>query len=328
MATAVVGTPDSIGKLGDTVSSLAEQLESLQTLVERMAHQSAVTTVVEPATRQKKEDEEHRARAPAKINFLTVGNGAVVDPLATSPTAGRRRPFLHRVLLYMNLFRPRTPNGPLAALTGWEDMGDCWCSAPRAGMSQLSILLGRPIVPEEVVVEHIPKGAAIDPGVAPRQMELWARFRHYGGDNTAKSNSRDRASSSSSSSSSSSLISRMFTSSLSSRSSSGDEQQEDSPRPVYFGQMTLRETLMETLHLAYPNEPDSAYSDDELLDPSFFRIGKWEYDIDADDHVQRFGLDVVVDVPAFRVDKVVLRVKSNWGAPETCLYRVRLHGHL
>lgn len=85
---------------------------------------------------------------------------------------------------------------------------------------------------------------------------------------------------------------------------------------------------MDTLRQAYPREPETAYSDDPLLGPSFYRVGRWQYDINGENHVQRFSLDAVIDIPALRVDKVVFRVKSNWGAENTCLYRLRLYGHL
>ncbi|OAX77851.1 hypothetical protein ACJ72_07846 [Emergomyces africanus] len=90
----------------------------------------------------------------------------------------------------------------------------------------------------------------------------------------------------------------------------------------------LQDTILTTLRQVYPDEPASAYSDDALLGPSFFRIGHWQYNIDGGHHIQRFNLDAVIDIPAARAEKVVFRVKSNWGATHTCLYRVRLHGHL
>jgi Sad1 / UNC-like C-terminal len=92
--------------------------------------------------------------------------------------------------------------------------------------------------------------------------------------------------------------------------------------------LTLQTTILDALRLAYPNEPATAYSGDALLGPTFFRIGKWQYDIDGENHIQNFDLDVVLDIPNLLVDKVVIRVKSNWGSPHTCLYRLKLHGHI
>jgi SUN domain-containing protein 1/2 len=52
-------------------------------------------------------------------------------------------------------------------------------------------------------------------------------------------------------------------------------------------------------------------------------LGKVRYDRNAANHVQTFLLDGEAQTP---VNKVMLRVTSNWGAAHTCLYRVRLHG--
>jgi hypothetical protein len=52
-------------------------------------------------------------------------------------------------------------------------------------------------------------------------------------------------------------------------------------------------------------------------------LGKVRYDRNGANHVQTFLLDGEAQAP---VNKVMLRVTSNWGAAHTCLYRVRLHG--
>lgn len=97
-----------------------------------------------------------------------------------------------------------------------------------------------------------------------------------------------------------------------------------SPLP---GQQSLSQYVLETVRMAFENEPESEYSDDALLGPEFYRVGKWEYDPHRGSHIQSHALDTVIDHPGIRVDKVVVRVKSNWGADSTCLYRVKLHGH-
>ncbi|EEQ30102.1 conserved hypothetical protein [Microsporum canis CBS 113480] len=58
----------------------------------------------------------------------------------------------------------------------WDDVGDCWCAATTNGKAQLAVQLGRPIVPEEVIIEHIPREATLDPGSAPQTMELWVEY--------------------------------------------------------------------------------------------------------------------------------------------------------
>ncbi|KAF1964591.1 hypothetical protein BU23DRAFT_492064 [Bimuria novae-zelandiae CBS 107.79] len=52
-------------------------------------------------------------------------------------------------------------------------------------------------------------------------------------------------------------------------------------------------------------------------------LGKVRYDRNGANHVQTFLLDGESQTP---VEKVLLRVTSNWGADHTCFYRVRLHG--
>ncbi|KAF2864466.1 hypothetical protein K470DRAFT_202474, partial [Piedraia hortae CBS 480.64] len=50
-------------------------------------------------------------------------------------------------------------------------------------------------------------------------------------------------------------------------------------------------------------------------------LGTGRYDVNGDNWVQRFG---VASSNGF--DKFIVRVVTNWGAPNTCLYRVRLIG--
>ncbi|GAB7356652.1 hypothetical protein MBLNU459_g7369t1 [Dothideomycetes sp. NU459] len=56
----------------------------------------------------------------------------------------------------------------------------------------------------------------------------------------------------------------------------------------------------------------------------FVCIGKAQYDIHAPSHIQNFALEAGEAVGF--VNKVVIKVKNNWGMDYTCLYRVRFHG--
>lgn len=297
---------DKLGRQMSTISRDVHRLQSERSHVERV-------TPVQPAP---------PPEVTHKVNFLTLGAGTTIDRTLTSPSIGRK-PTLFRRLLFGNT-RPQQqqiprPNPPETALTAWDGEGDCWCSAPgNAGQGQLAIVLGQRGVPDEVVVEHIPARSSTNPGVAPREMELWAQFKlqphspHKTAPQTKDTSQKKR----------------WF------RSSSfnvGVDTHESSSAS------SLLQTIMTTLQNAYPDEPRTAYSDDPLLGPSFFRIGKWEYDgrlTNADDDEpepparQSFPLNAVVDHPALRVDKVVIRVLSNWGGNYTCLYRVRLLGHV
>ncbi|PGH09757.1 hypothetical protein GX51_00437 [Blastomyces parvus] len=266
---------------------------------------------------------------PPKVNYASVGMGAVVDPYLTSPTMATPAGLISRIGQYL----AKVPRGspPIAALQPWDGVGECWCAATRSNVSQLTILLGRPIVPEEVVIEHIPKGATLDAASAPREMELWAQY-------TARAPAAAAAAARPAGSSS--------PNSAPPPSSASSPHPPPPPRdPPHlssppFSRLRashslhhllpswLRDAILTTLRQVYPNEPTAAYSDDPLLGPSFFRVGRWKYNINGEHHIQRFDLDAVIDMPAARVEKVVFRVKSNWGAAHTCLYRVRLHGHL
>ncbi|KAI9836630.1 MAG: hypothetical protein M1819_001264 [Sarea resinae] len=84
-----------------------------------------------------------------------------------------------------------------------------------------------------------------------------------------------------------------------------------------------RETVGRTQDqlLGVPEMPKAA------LDDNFVRVGLWQYDIHALDHVQTFTIDVNLENLGVPIEQVVVRAKNNWGGKDyTCLYRVRLHG--
>ncbi|KAE8155684.1 hypothetical protein BDV40DRAFT_283119 [Aspergillus tamarii] len=281
---AVHGLSNQVVRLGEEVSSLSKEVDVIRSEVE---HIPAPSTIVQPIPAQQE---------TPKTNFLSIGMGVLVDPYNTSPTSGRSAGLLQKLQSqFWSRDSQRQPEPPLAALTPWQDVGECWCSKPRFGMSQLTLYLGRDIVPEEVVVEHIPKGASIRPEVAPRDMELWAQFQIVDESNPDS-----------------------FSSSPNSPRKSG----------MLSEQSSLHDHIIDTLRLAYKGEPEGAYSNDELLGPSFYRVGQWTYDLHASNHIQKFELDAIIDVPAIRVNKVAFRIRSNWGGNDTCLYRLKLYGHI
>lgn len=115
-----------------------------------------------------------------QINHFAIGAGAVIDPLITSPTKSTRRPLLQK--LKARFFRLYLPEGfgPMAALSPWDDIGDCWCAPPTshpwAGRAQIGVLLPRKVFPSELVIEHIPASATFDIHAAPKELELWAKI--------------------------------------------------------------------------------------------------------------------------------------------------------
>ncbi|RMJ24419.1 hypothetical protein PHISP_04699 [Aspergillus sp. HF37] len=266
---------NQVGKLCAQVSSLSKEVKFVRAEVDKGSSRVEVEPVI-------------RKEVP-KVNFLMRGLGAIADPILSSPTFGPpptwRRTAYEYLDKYVGEDQIRKPQPPTAAMSPWEDVGDCWCSTPREGMSQLSVLLGREIVPEE--------------------MELWARFKMSGGDAPPQPGWLKR------------LLSP----------SSGESRASSMHHSLLPGQQSLSQYVLETVRMTFENEPESEYSDDELLGPDFYRVGKWEYDPHRGSHIQSHALDTVIDHPGIRVDKVVVRVKSNWGADSTCLYRVKLHGH-
>ncbi|KAJ6147710.1 hypothetical protein N7497_009692 [Penicillium chrysogenum] len=235
-----------------------------------------------------------------------------------------------RALLWASSFvsrRPiRSPQSPMSALTTWEEVGDCWCSAPRNGTSQLSVLLGRDIVAEELIVEHIPVGASLEPEAAPRTIEVWARFKVNPHKAPVKAKPTPEARPG--------RVGFMKLFGDATVTQEPPSTQAPSSRETGLGGFlipgigSLHALVMDLLRRSNPFEPPSAYSDDPILGPNFYRIGKVEYDLHSPDYAQAFKLNTIVDVSTIRVDKVVFRVTSNWGADHTCIYRFKLHGHL
>ncbi|KAF2754606.1 hypothetical protein EJ05DRAFT_146154 [Pseudovirgaria hyperparasitica] len=55
-------------------------------------------------------------------------------------------------------------------------------------------------------------------------------------------------------------------------------------------------------------------------------VGKFTYDVDAPNHVQNFDLDISMKDLGVAVNRLVVRVTSNYGQDWTCIYRILLHG--
>lgn len=319
----IMSLSNEVEELGSRLSAMSNDMHLLRSEWSQGGDQATAVRSAEPQVTDRAD----------RINFLSLGMGTVIDPSLTSPSIGRKRTLARRLYGYVTGDHVPRPNPPDTALKPWDGVGDCWCSVPsNAGLAQMAILLGQRAVPEEVVVEHIPKGASPDPDIAPREMELWAQFkRHHGPAATPDSSSAASSPDASPPPPSQfrpSFLGRFFSSSRSSPPTNSTP----SPSPTIASSSppslsSLHDTILETLHRAYPDEPEAAYSNDALLGPSFFRVGKWQYDRDGEP-VQRFPLNAIVDVPTLRVDKVVFRVKSSWGAQHTCLYRLKLYGHV
>lgn len=191
-----------------------------------------------------------------KPNYFSTGLGALIEPGRTSSTYDNGSSSLASLFIG----RTRRANPPRAALTRWEDFGDCWCAAPNPmrGYARLGVSLPRYMYPKQVTMEHAPMSMSPNGNIgnAPRNIELWAET--------------------------------------------------DQPIKQLYGQ-----------------------GHNECLDPGDLKghgyvcLGKFKYNVHASNHIQTFDLDSELSVPTSRV---VVQVTSNWGAPNTCIYRVRLHG--
>lgn len=294
-----------VSHMNDQMSSLSRELGSVRS---QHAHESKPSSVISQPIGY--------GRPIPRLNFLSPGMGAMVDPGQTTPTSEHPVSYWKRVLLQLTRQEIRPMMPPKAALTPWEDVGDCWCTSPRDGVSQLSVLLGRDVVPEEVVVEHIPSGATLDPGVAPQEIELWARYRVI----PLPSNDSSR--------SWMSWLNPWGYSKPHRPTEPTSSRAEGLGGYNIPGGESLHDVLMNTLSATNMYEPDSAFSDDPFLGPNFYRVGKMRYDIHREHYVQHFQVNTIIDIPTIRVDKVAFRIRSNWGSNNTCIYRFKLHGHV
>ena len=59
---------------------------------------------------------------------------------------------------------------------------------------------------------------------------------------------------------------------------------------------------------------------------TFIPLAVFDYDINAEFHIQTFPVDSAIVESRMYFGAVVLEVKSNWGGNSTRLYRVRIHG--
>ncbi|KAJ5973530.1 hypothetical protein N7481_010740 [Penicillium waksmanii] len=314
------GTDPAVREIRSRLSDMSSQISSLSKELKSSRSEQKGLTTGHPTNMP------YNAQLRSmdlQINFLSPSNGAMVDPHATSPSASestvkpvsRLRKFLRGLNIFSSGDTMKAVHEQLAALLPWEEAGDCWCSVKEA---QLAVFLGRAIVPEELVIEHIPMTATLDPTSAPKIVEMWAQFV------VVDSGANDG---------------EEYESDFDWKSPYGggkNQRQSKKPRPAKKqglgnfnlpGANSLSEVLMSALKRSNPHSDPEDYSDDPLLGPNFYRIGRFFYDIKELNYRQAFALSPIIDIPTIRVDKVVLRVKENWGSNQTCLYRFKLHGH-
>lgn len=114
------------------------------------------------------------------VNHFSQGTGAIVDPLLTSPNyivPENDVWWFKKVAKRLQQKPIPVPNAAEAALTPWQEYGDCWCTPSGEGSGSgpsLGVIMSSYIYPEQVVVEHILPSASLEPGATPKDMEMWA----------------------------------------------------------------------------------------------------------------------------------------------------------
>jgi hypothetical protein len=156
-----------------------EQVKEIKAVSKQMFHQLLPAAQLEALAQA--QIDRNTGRALLRLNHFSAGVGAVVNPIVTSPTyqfSKERANWLVRTALYVTGNALPSPHPPAKALTKWDEAGECWCSPAKGSGSgvQLGVLLENDIYPDEVVIEHIPKTATLDPGSTPQQMELFAQI--------------------------------------------------------------------------------------------------------------------------------------------------------
>ncbi|KIW21390.1 hypothetical protein PV08_01970 [Exophiala spinifera] len=192
------GNNADLSKLSATLSNLNSQIRSLELrLNDKIDTQFAKTKEDMEKLRQQQFDLSNRiaglnlerttssgdVASPviAKVNYFSPKLGALVEPRLTSPTLLTPLSIGHRVfwrLLGSAYYQTQQAE---AALSAWQDVGDCWCSSPSStdqDTMRLGVRTARLIYPKEVVLENYPVAGSRSPGATPKHIEIWADFEH------------------------------------------------------------------------------------------------------------------------------------------------------
>lgn len=159
--------PYSVGLTEAQVKAIAHDT------IKKMGHAIALEALANHKIKQATSDSLQR------VNHFSPRLSAVVNMKYTSPTfamPSSKTPWIPWMLVKMIGWGLPPANPPIVALTKWDEAGDCWCSPAKGeGPVQLAVLMKHEIYPDEIVIEHIPATATLEPGAAPRSIDVFAK---------------------------------------------------------------------------------------------------------------------------------------------------------
>lgn len=117
-----------------------------------------------------------------QINFFSMGSGATINRGRSSTTYDPYREGVRDRRLLENGIPGAKRWEHNEVLRDWSEDGEKWCAARdvnsegKAHGYMLAVQLGRPVIPQQIIVEHILPGATIDPDARPRDMEVYIQI--------------------------------------------------------------------------------------------------------------------------------------------------------
>lgn len=222
----------------------------------------------------------------AKTDYALYTAGGRVIPSITSDTYSLAPPSSGG--WFGGKKKPIEGRPPVTALLAEIGNGECW--PVEGGQGQLAVLLAKPVRVTEVVVEHAAREVSFDMDAAPREVE---------GQYTTAS---------------------LPTVILCVSSIDILSFQTFSVWALVDGQSAQSKVA------AYQASLSSSPTESLPPSPNYILLASFAYDISLPNHIQTFPVSQPILDLDLETGIVVVRIRSNYGAAYTCLYRVRVHG--